>query len=319
MSGSLRVLLAIFIISFLNQSIAQEEIGALCVDSLYCIPSVEGRLKPKGVLYENEFGLVKIKTDEKEIKTINHLTTYKLKLPIINRDDLRLAFGLFYFKEDYRDITDTSSSIAEALDIGHRDFDSYGFNTYILKPYIGDKYLSIRTSISVAGPLQGAIDQYLKYSVTALLGRKKNNRLITGWGGVVRYSMGRYFALPIYYYIRTYDVHWSLRLQLPVAARLSWTSLNKKNVFLLESKFSGGRYFINYQNKGGLENGLYSSTDMRTTFTYEREIYDFLWINFYTGYKVNILSNVFETESSLRRGLLAGVSIFMVPPRRFSD
>ena len=89
-------------------SIAQESI-LFCSDSTFCIPSVIGLPRSKGLVitqeYVTDYGISsKSKIDgtanNREVR-LNKRSELKARIPILRKPNIKLAFGFNYFVEEF--------------------------------------------------------------------------------------------------------------------------------------------------------------------------------------------------------------------------
>ena len=95
---------------FAGRAYGQETI-INCTDSGYCIPSIDGMPRSKGLVIrqervENYNMQTMATTGSRESGNArvdkNRRWTAQLKLPLLNRDNFKLAVGLRYSVEEYR-------------------------------------------------------------------------------------------------------------------------------------------------------------------------------------------------------------------------
>ena len=282
----------------------------ICEDA-YCEPSVAGGLRAKGVEFRGDVNSVEFNgLDGTEYNLVT-----KLKVPILWKDHLKSALGFSYNQTQYE--LSSSSVLDENSTIITDNFRSYSSNIYLIKPFIGNKYLTFRASAGISGDVTDSRSEYLKFSISVLYGIKKNDYTIIGYGATFRYSLGSSIPLPFFYFNKALTDRWGIELQLPLAAKLRYVTDNKKNAFIFQTRISSYRYNVE-EPLPTIASSEVQSIDFNTQFVYEREIYDFIWFSLYARLKSNLRFEIDDTENEIQKGFLVGGSIFLVPPRKFT-
>jgi len=311
-----------------------------CPDSTFCVPSVDGMPRSKGIIFEYErvvdYG-IKANSSNPDIGEVNdggikvnRQIQFVCRLPIYNKDHLKVALGVRYFTEEFRfDATDYP--LFQSLE--DRPLKSIGLSSYIVKSFRGNKFFLLKLGANLNGDYGKDIApkaDFLRYSVVPLYGWKKNNHIAYGVGLAYSYVFGSPSFIPVFAYNNTFNRQWGLEMLLPGSIRLRHNR-TEKDIFYLTTKINGASYRISLDNEPAFDqyNILdLKKSEIRLFLTYEREIHDFLWFGINSGIRKNIsfylndsLSGGGERliEGNVRRAFFLNVSIFIVPPRKLLE
>lgn len=306
----------------------------VCDSSGFCIQSIKGIPKPKGF----EFNYRQIRDYDIKTKFLedsyngkvnqNRETTVKLILPVIRRDHFFLALGAKYEVEEFRFEKGSinNNSFYEYLE--DKPLRSIGLSGYVGKSLKGDKFIIGRVNTRLSGDIdKSKISNYFRSTVSVIYAQKRSPTVSWGAGLTYNNTFGRQLILPVLTYNQRFTEKLSARILLPVSIQLNYL-MNEKNVLRLNNKLSGDNYYI---NSGPIASSdLYlSKSDFFSTLSYEREIYDFIWVSATIGYHMNykfdlsttnkllsvdapVISNDIKNASSFQ------FSIFFVPPKKWN-
>jgi hypothetical protein len=314
-----------------------QEIFTWGKDKDFCNPSVIGLPRAKAAVakFELQPGYRIISTDktglygnaEEKVSRI-HRWDFRLRFPIINKPSITLAGGLKYTKEEFRFNDDAPVTYPFYKEMEDRALKSVGLHFYLLKPTRGNKYFIVRTSFDLNGDYGSsnfAKREFLKFSITPLIGWKRNDNLSYAVGLTYGYTFGQPLVLPVFSFNKNFNCNLGIESVLPINIRLRYTK-NEKNYWYAGVELAGASYrldsegtaFANYTRLH-----LFRS-ELRSTVTYEREIHDWLWFGIEAGYRKNLnfnLTNGPKTRADvlisnkLTGASLVNVSIFVVPPQ----
>lgn len=313
----------------------------LSCDSSFCDPKLKWSTKPKGVVFKYEIltphaitttGLSdSLLSDAGKIKK-HKRQYYKLSVPVVNRPDLSIVVGLKYYKETFifrnSDLDyDLYSSLQD------KALRSIGTNFYLRKSFRNNKFLFLGSSVRLNGDynqldeIPASLDQFMKISFNGVLGFKKSPTKLIGYGITYSYSFGVPSFAPVFVYQKNWNKNWGTSLVLPSKVTLRYNTNNTKNVFILGTELKGDSYNIHLDN-GSLSdfNTLHlRKGEIRSSLTYEREIYDFLWFSTEVGTRFNFRFNLSESDktfsdvmakSRLGNAVFGNISLFLVPPKK---
>ena len=305
-----------------------------CMDSTFCIPGVDGLPRTKGLVITRElikdYGInSKVnngQTANAEIRR-NRRWTFKLRAPLLLKDNIKIAGGLKYFVEEHNFENPETLDNDFYNNLEDRPLRSLRADIFIMKPTRGNKYFILRISGALNGDFEG-IDlgsDYFKFSIAPLIGWKKSNYLSYAFGIAYSEIFGRRSIYPVVSYNQTFSPHWGVESILPAELKFRYNSLDKKNFLYLKAELNGSNYTLNFfENRD--EPVFLEKSEIRFLFTWEREIYDFLWFGIEAGFRTNINFDLSENaqinaetlvNNQLNEAVVGNISLFIVPPRKF--
>lgn len=267
--------------------------------------------------------------DVGEVKR-NRRWDLRLRFPIVNKPGITIAGGIKYTREEFRFNNPHNNTYALYHNLEDRPLKSTGLHFYLMKPTLNKKYFILRTSFDLNGDYGSdnfGKREFLKFSITPLIGWKQNDNLSYAAGFSYGYSFGVPRIVPVFSINKNFNCHFGIESVLPISMRLRYTK-NEKNYLYAGLELSGASYRLD--NEGGPFNSynelhLFRS-ELRYTLNYEREIHDWLWFGIEAGYRQNMrfsLNNGPKEKSDviisnkLKGAALISASIFMVPPQSF--
>jgi hypothetical protein len=333
-----KLLLAIFAVLWTVGSQAQER-AIRRKDSTYCVPGVLGVPRVKGVIIKQEQFLdygIKSKGETGEITKAeirrNRRWDFKVKAPIIIKENFKAVVGLSYSLAEFYFENPNTLTLPFHQNLEDRSLKSVKGDVVLVKPTLGRKYYILRLSAGFNGDYNSERfgedkSEFLKYSITSLVGWKKNDYLSYAVGVSLGYNFGKKSIVPIFSYNRTFNRRWGIESVLPSSAKLRYNTLNKKSYFYFTTEFKGANYSLNLSDS---QNSLIylDTSELRLMLIWEREIHDWLWFGIESGYRKNISFDLADSpdigsdiiiDTSLNDAFVFNLSIFIVPPRRFFE
>jgi len=328
----------ILIVVLSTTNIYAQEIFSWSKETGYCTPSVAGLPRPKAFIVKYELQPnYKITSTAKdgnfensdgEINR-NRRLDFRLRFPIINKPSLTIAAGLKYSREEFRlDNYPTGSKFYNNLE--DRDLKSIGAHLYVIKPTKSKKYFILRAGFDFNGDYPSDkinASEFLKFSITPLIGWKKNDNLSYALGFSYGYAFGRPLIYPVFSYNKNFNCNWGIESLLPVNFKLRYTK-NEKNYFYAGLELQGNSYRLDNADSvfSAYDKLHLFHSELRFTITYERELHDWLWFGIEGGVRHNLTFNVTNgpkatadviLKNKLSEAPLINASIFIVPPKGF--
>lgn len=303
----------------------------------YCLPNIGGLGHAKGleINYRNVF---KYAIDTKfnnndtaysDIINRHRKVEAKAKIPILLRNNFKLILGLNYSAEEFKfkeyEIIDNSFYAA----LNSKPLQTFGATIYATKPFKSNTFLTGRASFRLSGDFtQKSLEDYFRTSISVLYGWRRNATFAWGFGASYNYTFGKQLIIPVISLSKKLSPRWSFGAMLPISTKLRY-SLNEKNSFEFETKISGDNYNITLVPISNV-NLFIQRSDWLISATYEREIYDFIWIGASVGNRYNITFDLFEKNAfvsrstpiisnRLQNAFFAEVSLFLVPPKKMKE
>lgn len=303
-------------------------------DSAFTAPRVIGVPRSKGIIFKREvvrnYG-IRSKSDESfgsssgEVRR-NRRWDFRLRLPIILKENIKVAMGVQYFVEEFNFENETSD-FPFYNNLEDRSLRSIRGEVFIIKPTRKKRYYLLRMS----GSLNGDYDEsefdnsdFFRFSVTPLVGWKKNQYTSYAFGVSLSYSFGRRAIFPVFTYNHAFNSKWGVEAVLPANAKLRYGTLDQKNYFYLKAELRGSNYSIRLEETQA-DLFYLNKSEVRFLLTWEREIHDWLWFGMETGLRSNINFDLADSpnintnvvvENDLAAAFIYNVSIFIVPPRK---
>ncbi len=319
----------------LSAGFAQHTVKSEADTAAYCVPSIEGLTRPKGILIREELvtnhsiNSSNINdpsgTGQGKIRTLRR-REIKLKAPLINKENFKLAIGFKYKVEDIFFEDQATESVEFFNNLEDKNLKQLGTTLYMVKPFRGNTYFLMRVSASLNGDYNRANSpdaDYLKLSIAPLLGFKRTPYLSYAVGIGYSENFGRRSVFPLLSYNQTFTKHFGVESLLPLNVKFRYSSLNRKNFIFLSSEVQGTSYNITFANS---EAGYLNNTELKYKLTYEREIYDFVWASVETGLNTTLYFSLSDTpdrrrstviDTNRKAAFFVGFSVFVVPPRKF--
>ncbi|MBL7698352.1 MAG: hypothetical protein JNK79_09345 [Chitinophagaceae bacterium] len=316
-----------------------QEIFSWSKNGGYCSPSVVGlpRAKALVVKYEALPNFTMRSTGRQgnygnSTATLNknRRLDLRLRFPIINKPSLTIAGGIKYAHEEFsfRSAELVRSTYTFYQDLEDRPLKSIGLHFYVIKPTRSNKYFVLRTSIDLNGDYASerfGKSESLKFSMTPLIGWKKNDNFTYAVGFSYGYTFGKPLIIPAVSINKNFTCNWGIESILPINVRIRY-SPNDKNYFYSGFELAGGSYRLDNRDSFFMPFSrlhLFQS-ELRYMMNYERAIHDWLWFGVELGWRKNLRFNLTNgpkansdviVANKLSGALVANASIFIVPPK----
>ncbi|MEO1049154.1 MAG: hypothetical protein AAFX87_00920 [Bacteroidota bacterium] len=262
----------------------------------------------------------------------NRRWEFQLRAPLVLKDNFKMAVGVKYFVEEFR-FDDTDSEFEFYNNLEDRSLRNLATSLFLVKPTRTNRYYLLRLNAQLNGDFSTgniSANNFLKYSITPLVGWKKNDYTSYAFGFSFGYSFGQRSIFPIFSYNKSFNTQWGIETILPVKARLRYGSLDQKSYVYLTSELNGASYNIDIDlnNPEGTNFLFLNKSEVRFLISLEREIHDWLWFGVEGGMRKNINFDLTSSprrntdiiiENQLNNAFLFSVSLFIVPPRKFLE
>lgn len=304
-----------------------------CTDSAFCVPGVSGLPRSKGIVIKRElvrdYRIVSESDGGNASAEIRRNRRWELKLraPIILKDGFKMAAGIKYYVEEFNFEHPESLDFPFYKNLENRSLRSIRGDIYMIKPTRTNKYYILRLSGGLNGDYGSesfARGDFFKFSVSPLMGWKKNDYVSYAFGVAFSYSFGRRRIYPLFVYNKTFNSQWGLESVLPAEVKIRYSTLNQKNYFYGKAELHGANYSVRL-DEAKQDLVFLNKSEVRLLLSWEREIHDWLWFGVEGGIRSNINFNLSDdatirsdvvVENSLKPALVYNFSIFVVPPRK---
>lgn len=330
--------LGIIAFSLLFNTVCAQDSAIQCNDSIYCVPSVSGLPRSKGVIFE------RMTTIPHDIRTRdlsgsndvnsriekNRIYTMKLRGPIINKPSFKLVLGGSMTIEEF-EFEENANNEALLSSLQDRPLRTVGIDLYSLKSFRSNKYLVSRLQSRLNGDYnlgESPLLDYARFSFVSALVWKLDDHRILGFGGAFSHIYGRASIVPVLIYYNSFLPKWGLEANLPANVRLRY-SPNEKRFIYAGLQVRGANYRLDptsisipyFLEKSELDMGL----------TFEQEIHDWLWFGLRCGFRANLSLEVSSTnqlslkpegrllETDVDNSFFYAFNLFLVVPKKWSE
>jgi hypothetical protein len=307
----------------------------ICDENGFCIPTLSGMPRPKGVEITRHGTLdYSLNTNIRDSASIgpaqikqNRKWEVALRFPVLSTPRFKMAGGLRYTVEEFRFENPENLNNNFQRHLQNKPLRSLKSTWYVARPFKGNKYLLGRAGFSLNGDfVDRSLEAYFRGFAAALYGVKVNNSKTWGVGLSYSYTLGNRAVYPLVSYNKQFTPRMGVDMLLPVSIKLRYIP-NQKNVFYFQNKLEGDNYNVDFEPLQSQPLFL-GKADFLSFITYERELYDFLWITVSAGCRANInfdLSNKGEfinrkspyIENTLGPAFFYRAGVFIVPPKKW--
>ena len=287
---------------FFPEDVNPDQLALRC----FCQPGVRFKSRSRGL--ELSYALSGPSTFEPEkgefsepyssFDRLSHFI-FKLRVPVINRDAIKLLIGYNYEKEAYRfgQIGTDFQDVFEDLD-GH-SLRSNSFSVILTKPFGETAYLAGRFRYSANGDYPTIMDfgkEYSIYNALLSLGFKRTEDFEWGFGIWYSQSFRRASPLPFVFYNRNFNHRWGVEAVIPAYIFVRF-NLSDKDILLTGFEYDSQSYRIAI-DRSPLTDYDYAinHSEMVLNLKWERWLAPWIWLDLQAGYQLNF-STDFEAKS----------------------
>lgn len=262
---------------------------------------------------------------ESEIERIKRFYL-KLTAPIILKENLKFGLQLKFDRQNFLFDPEKDQSFSELSEhLNTENFESVALRFWLQKTLKNDAKLSF------AGGIESNSDEFtiagnaFRNFLSATYEKKLNDRRTLGGGVLVDYTSAGVRGYPMIIYKDELSPRWNLDLLLPKSAvlRYKW---DEQTYVSFRTEVKGWRYNLSEPVESLDPNLTIRRTDLRFALVFEREIHDWLWAGFETGWNHNLQYFVANAGERRRDALFylnsanaafLKFSLFIVPPKKF--
>lgn len=313
------------------------QVMGICDENGFCLPRINDMSRPKGFsIIQQSILNYNIKTQFRDsaftqTDEISQNETYeiKVKFPLILKDNYNFIMGLNYKKEEYEfdDPEQLQNEFHQHLE--DKPLRSVGTTFYLDKRFKGTHYLYSRLGLFLNGDFdEGPLLDYFRNSIAVLYGTKVDKWKTWALGISFSYRFGQMAIYPLLQYNKQFTDRFGFEMALPVKTEFRYR-INPKNYLFFTNRLGGDNYILNFDELAN-ESLFLGNSNFLSLVTYEREIYDFLWMTFSAGVRANINFDLQEdnrlinnevpfVENTLGTAPLLRFGFFIVPPRKWME
>jgi hypothetical protein len=217
-------------------------------------------------------------------------------IPVYSRNSLIVQLGFNYMESRFESENDPSSYSNDfnrlLSEYTHR---TTGLNTTIFKPFNETNFMIVQASADLNGDYELSKFQnlkYTKYSLAAIYGWKKSDRMMWGLGVARTYRVGELNYIPIVLYNWTHpSLKWGAEVLAPARAHLRY-NLDPRNLLFFGYELQGQSYRMNNSGTGNVMAANFDNLELRRgeariRAIYSRQLTGFVWVSAQAGYRVN--------------------------------
>ncbi len=290
----------LFSIIFLSFTLAQDLVLSP-MPSVNCQPGVINKSPSKGISFE--YGLIpNLQLRNQNTFDISNPTKigvskqfkFKLKAPILLKDNLKLLAGWNYAGEEYSfDYLGTENGgLFNSVDDIH--LKSSSLSLYLIKSINHKYYFAAKAQASFNGDYDGMFNfdqRYASYNLATIFGVKKRANVEWGVGLLFRHGPNTNLpVLPFGIYNHTFNDKWGIEATIPSSIKGRY-NINKKNILLFGPEFESRSYAVDNLGKES-EPYFLRRSELRFAVNYQRHLGSWFWLELSTGYTHNFTTSL---------------------------
>lgn len=295
-----------------------------------CRPGVQGKTRSRGLeisyIY-NDGGAIRAESDPLlgRPSRIDHIENliFKLKLPLINTESIKLLAGFTHRPEKYYFDTVSVDYQPVFRHLNGRRLKNTGFEIFGTKSFNERHYGVLRFKTSFNGDYKGLASfrsQYAVYNITGVFGIKKSDDLEYGFGLTFTNSFRNTTILPFFVYNRNFNEKWGVESVLPALAVLRY-NVSPKTILTSGFRYNSRSYSLNVPDN--TRDIIYemNHSEVRFLLSGEQNIVPWLWLDVEVGYQLNFSTDfrvdslteaAFQVEPD--NNIYFKVGLFLSPP-----
>jgi len=228
----------------------------------------------------------------------------QIKFPIVIRDKVQIIGDFIYKREkfEFENITTGNYQFYDSL--RGRSLTIVGGTGIVRIKLTKDRFMFgfVRLTLN-SDDIEFDFDQ-MKTSTGLIYGwNKKEGDLKYGFGGSIGLDFGIPQFFPLLIYNRRFNERWGLEVLLPKRVKVRYT-VNSKLHFYSFIELTGATYRLRKEFLQGFDRVDLTRTAARLNLSVEREIYDFFWVRFRTGYAFPISFFVAEPRDRQKDAII---------------
>lgn len=254
-------------------------------------------------------------------------TSFRIKIPVLNRPGLKLLLGYNRERENYKfeNLGTRHRVFYETLD--QHIFKSNAYSLILSKSLNEKHYFGFNARLLYNGNYTGwstSNNLYQHFSLIGVYGIKPNEDF--EWGIGLSYSKDleqRQRLIPFLIYNKNFSDRWGIEAILPVSLQLRH-NINEGNLLLLGINYANQSYGMdNIRNNNG-DFYVINHAEVRASLSWEKRLVPWIWLNIEAGYQYNFdteMLNISNQEADIiydpTNAPFLRVGIFVSPPSSF--
>ncbi len=230
-----------------------------------------------------------------ETQSLNALHGLRLlaNFPVVSKNSWTLNIGASYWESNYNFAKPDELRSPTMRSLNQSALRNAGLSFTVFKPLDAKHFILFLSNHDLNGDYR--LDEFqslslLKHSLMGIFGWRKHDRLQFGFGAARTYRVGAMNYIPVILYNYTSENRkWGIEAVLPARANYRRT-FSARSLLLVGYELEGNSYHL--RNRGnvfgaGRDDLELRRSEMRLKLSYERSLYDFLWISLQAGYRYN--------------------------------
>lgn len=313
--------------NFFPEEVESQVVGIRC----FCEPGIKNKSRSKGLELRYLLrGNGNFTSDE--VQFSRPYTSFerfeqfgiRLRVPIINRVDLKLLLGYKHESEVYN-LDQIGPDFTESFEgINGKKLKSNAFNLLLVKSLNEVNYLAFRGSFAMNGDYKGWLEfdhRYTIYKGAIILGVKKSEDFEWGPGIAFSSSFRQNSLLPFLLFNKNFNDRWGVESIFPAFVNFRY-NLNQNTILLFGGEYSSQSYRTTFSTSNA-EQFDYSinHSEMIASIQLEKKLASWVWTNLKVGYQENFSTDFgsktdvtppFKAEPS--NFFIFQVGLFLSPP-----
>jgi hypothetical protein len=252
----------------------------------------------------------------------------RLKLPVVNAEQLKVVIGMDYTLERYHFLGIGPDQNPLFKHLNQTELKNTGINASIFRPFNHKYYALLRLSANWQGDYTSfaTLDRrYAVYNATSIFGVKKRDDLEYGVGLLINQGFRGRSAVPFAFYNHTFNDHWGIETVLPTTFKLRY-NFSDRHLAMLGTELNSQNYALSVQvpspsvqTKHDLYHFRRASFDVVAL--YYLRLTDWTWLQLKGGYAFDNNSAARDLPKRLTHNLkpsgsmVGMVSVFISPPK----
>ncbi len=209
--------------------------------------------------------------------------------PIISKTNVLVNIGANYGESLYQIDNADDHPLSQSLQ--QRGLRTTGLSATVFKPFNETNFLFTQVTADLNGdyflpdfqPLS-----FTRYSLSAIYGWKRHDRLLYGFGFTRSYRVGEPNYLPVFMYNYTFPSRkWGIESVFPARGHVRRT-IDARTLAFFGYELEGQTYRMSsLEGVGGVLDPELRRSELRIRLVFERSIKDFIWLSVQAGVRYN--------------------------------
>lgn len=303
--------------------------------SIHCLcrPGVQNKTRSRGLeiaYIRNAGGAIRAENGflTGRPSRIDHIENliFKLKLPLVNTEGVKVLAGFTYRPEKYYFDTVGVDYAPIFRHINGQNLKNTGFEVFGTKSFNDRHYGVLRVKASFNGDYNGLASlrsQYAIYNVTSVFGVKKSDDLEYGFGLTYTSSFRNTTILPFLVYNRNFSEKWGIESVLPALAVLRY-NFSPNTILTTGFRYNSRSYSLDVPDNNRDVIYEMNHSEVRFLLSAEKRLVPWIWLDAEVGYQLNFSTDFtvdelpeasFQVEND--NNIYFKIGLFLSPPDSF--